>query len=92
MKTSRFNADIYISLQSHGSDHSLHDRMQTIESQLAAITAASGITGTCADTQTSASAASFSAYPIPPADYVVYDHTTESTYSYYPTYNVSTSL
>ncbi|KAJ6622747.1 hypothetical protein B0H10DRAFT_2214073 [Mycena sp. CBHHK59/15] len=73
------------------SDRSLHDRMQTIESQLAAI-AASGIRGTyqasAPSEWTSTSSASFTAYPMPPTDYIVYDHT-ESTQDFFPNYDTA---
>jgi hypothetical protein len=81
--------DANISIQSGLSDRSLNDRMQAIESQLAGI-AASGIPGTHpihTSAQSAASATPFSAYPMPPAEYVVYDHTSPFMENFYSPYN-----
>ncbi|KAJ7092236.1 hypothetical protein C8R44DRAFT_891279 [Mycena epipterygia] len=78
-----------VSLQSGISDRSLHDRMQTIEEQLAAI-AASGSQGVPLK-WTFASAES--TYPVPaPAEYTVYDPTIKSVQKPFPGYDTENLL
>ncbi|KAJ6481384.1 hypothetical protein DFH09DRAFT_1213914 [Mycena vulgaris] len=69
-------------------DRSLHDRMQTIESQLAAI-AAGPYQGSTRSDWAPASAASFTNYP---GDYVVFDHTAASTTSFFSDYDTENTL
>ncbi|KAJ7652341.1 hypothetical protein DFH06DRAFT_534806 [Mycena polygramma] len=62
-----------VSQASSQPDRSLHDRMQVIENQLAVITT-SGINHATQPAQWSQAAfMPFTAYPIPPVDYTVYD-------------------
>lgn len=76
-----------ISAQGGLADRSLHDRMQTIEGQLAAIAASGSYMASMPLEWTSASAN----YPVPPADYIVYDHTTESAQNPFPSYDTASN-
>ncbi|KAJ7601317.1 hypothetical protein DFH06DRAFT_477016, partial [Mycena polygramma] len=71
-----------VSQASSQTDRSLHDRMQVIENQLAVI-ATSGINHAAQPVQwAQASFTPFTAYPVPPVDYTVYDPTYAQDFSF----------
>jgi hypothetical protein len=68
--------------------------MKTFEGQLAVIAAASGIrqfpSGTTSDW--AAASTAFPVYPIPPADYVVYDHSPDILQNIFHDYETVSNL
>jgi hypothetical protein len=77
--------NVQFSPQSSLSHRTLDDRVQTIENRLAEI-AANQPSAQFSVSATPFSATLLSAYPVPPAEYVVYDHT-DFPQNFYPTYN-----